>query len=94
MRNEEDVRVEARAQHIVLLHGIVGHEETDREREKHTSYQIGDDRRYGIEVARFEGRHANRGDGLENTVDRVEKEIRNGKEDEPQEEVLASNNGG
>ena len=43
-------------------------------------------------MVRFEGCLVNRGDGLENTVDR-EKEIGNGNEDEAQDEVFASNDG-
>ena len=50
MRNEEDMRVEAHAQHIVLLHGIVGHQETDREHYEAGSYQIGDYGRFRIKM--------------------------------------------
>jgi hypothetical protein len=41
-------------------------------------------------VALFEGTLANGGDGPENTINQVVKENWNGKEDEPQDEVLAS----
>ena len=39
------------------------------------------------------GTSCEQGRCLENTVDRVEKEIGNGNEDEPQDEVFASNDG-
>ncbi len=75
---------------MVPLHGIVGHQEKDHKHEDECSYQIGDDQCDGIEVVLFEGTLANGGDGPD-TINQVVKENGNGKEDEPQDEVLASN---